>query len=300
MNAGHTLGEAVEAAEQGFLQAGLSFGHGSASAYDEAAYLVLHTLHLPLYDLESVWKKQLTEAQQSAVASVIHRRIGERIPAAYLTGEAWLGPHRFYIDSRALVPRSFIAELLEEDLSPWVADPHAIGSVLDLCTGSGCLAIIAALTFPNANIDAADLSADALAVAQRNVDDYAMNGRVRLVESDMFAALAAKKYDLIVCNPPYVTASSMAALPQEYRHEPEMALASGNDGLDHIRTLLSEAPKHLHQGGLLVVEAGFNRAGVEAAFPAMPFIWAEVSAGDDIVFMLTREELLSAGMRSPG
>ncbi|MBI3715083.1 MAG: 50S ribosomal protein L3 N(5)-glutamine methyltransferase, partial [Betaproteobacteria bacterium] len=291
MSPGYTLGEAVEAAEQGFLQAGLSFGHGSATAYDEAAYLVLHTLHLPLYDLESVWEKQLTDAQQRAVAQVVHRRIDERIPAAYLTGEAWLGPHRFYIDDRALVPRSFIAELLEEDLSPWIADPNTVGSVLDLCTGSGCLAIIAALTFPNAEVDAADLSSDALAVAQRNVDDYALNGRVRLVESDMFAALAARKYDLIVCNPPYVTAASMAALQEEYRHEPEMALASGGDGLDHVRTLLREAPEHLHQGGLLVVEAGFNRAGVEAAFPSLPFTWAEVSAGDDIVFLLTREEL---------
>ncbi len=288
------LGQAVEDAEQRFLAAHLFFGHGSASAYDEAAYLVLHTLQLPLDDLDSVWERPLTTAEAAAIEQIVQRRITERVPAAYLTQEAWLGPFQFYVDERVIVPRSFIAELLEEELYPWVADVEGVQEVLDLCTGSGCLAIVAALTFPNASVDAVDLSAEALQVARRNIDDYELEDRVQPVASDMFTALAGRKYDVIVSNPPYVTAESMAKLPDEYRREPEMALASGMDGLDHVRTILHEAPKHLNAGGVLVVEAGFNREGVEAAFPHIPFTWVEVSAGDDIVFLLTREELLAA------
>ena len=295
-----TLGQAVETAEQRFLDAGLFFGHGSANAYDEAAYLVLHTLALPLDDLDSVWQRALTGSEQQAVAAIIARRIRERVPAAYLTHEAWLGPYRFYVDERVIVPRSFIAELLHEELSPWVNDPAEVGSVLDLCTGSGCLAIVAALTFPDATVDAVDLSADALAVAARNVADYQLDGRVNLIASDMFDALAGRRYDLILSNPPYVTSESMAALPEEYLREPQMALASGNDGLDHVRTILQQAPQHLNDGGLLVVEVGFNRHGVETAFPHIPFTWAEVSAGDEVVFMLTRDELLDAARLTRG
>ncbi len=291
---GRTLGEVVEEAERRLLNAGLFFGHGSASAYDEAAYLVLYSAGLPLDDLESVWERPLSPAEQSAIETLVRRRVDERMPAAYLTGEAWLAGHRFQVDRRVIVPRSFLSELLAEEFFPWTDDPEAVESVLDLCTGSGCLAILAALTFPNAEVDAADLSADALAVARCNVDDYQLDERVRLVESDMFAALAGRRYDLILCNPPYVTADSMAHLPEEYRREPQMALASGEDGLDHIRVLLRDAPRHLNEGGLLAVEAGFNRAGVEAAFPKIPFTWVEVSAGDDIIFLLTREELVAA------
>ena len=288
-----TLGEAVDAAEQALGAAGLAFGHGMANAFDEAVYLVLHTLKLPLDELESVRDRTLTVDQQKAIAAIIDRRVRERVPAAYLTHEAWLGPHCFYVDERVIVPRSFIAELLDDELSPWIDSADGVTSVLDLCTGSGCLAIVAALTFPHAQVDAVDLSTDALDVARRNIDDYALPGRVAPILSDMFAALQGRRYDLIISNPPYVTGKSMAALPDEYHREPAMALASGDDGLDHVRIILRDAATYLKPGGLLVVEAGFNRDGVEAAFPRVPFTWAEVSAGDDIVFLLTREELLA-------
>ena len=287
-----SLGAAVEFAEQTFLDASLFFGHGSATAFDEAVYLVLHSLGLPLDELDGVWERKLTAAESAAIQRIVERRAGERIPAAYLTHEAWLGPFRFYIDERAIVPRSFIAELLHDDLSPWIAEADAVKSVLDLCTGSGCLAILAALAFPNAHVDAVDLSTDALEVARINVGDYELTERVNLIVSDMWTSLAGRQYDLIIANPPYVTGESMAALPDEYHREPAMALASGVDGLDHMRTILKEAPAHLNGGGLLVVEVGFNREGVEAAFPDMPFTWAEVSAGDEVVFLLTREELV--------
>ena len=287
-----SLGDAVEFAERIFLDANLYFGHGMATAFDEAVYLVLHTLGLPLDELDSVWDRKLAMEESAAIQRIVERRAVERIPAAYLTREAWLGPFRFYVDERAIVPRSFIAELLQDELSPWIVDPDAVKSVLDLCTGSGCLAILAALVFPNAHVDAVDLSTDALEVARRNVRDYQLNERIDLIGSDMWTALAGRQYDLIVANPPYVTGESMAALPDEYRREPAMALASGWDGLDHVRTILKEAPAHLNAGGLLVVEAGFNREGVESAFPAVPFTWAEVSAGDEVVFLLTREELV--------
>ena len=277
-----------------FVDKKLFFGHGSANAFDEAVYLVLHTLKLPPDKLEPFYDARLTSSERDAVLSVIERRVRERIPAAYLTNEAWLGEYQFYVDQRVIVPRSFIAELLREDLSPWVADPEAIESVLDLCTGSGCLAILAALTFPHAVIDAVDLSADALEVARRNIDDYALNDRVELIRSDLFDELDERRYDLIVSNPPYVTAKSMSALPPEFLREPEMALASGVDGLDHVRVILREAPNYLNEGGLLVAEVGFNREGVEAAFPNLPITWAETSAGDGVVFLITREELLSA------
>lgn len=282
----------MDAAEQALGAAGLAFGHGMANAFDEAVYLVLHTLKLPLDELESVRDHALTVDQQKAIAAIIDRRVRERVPAAYLTHEAWLGPHCFYVDERVIVPRSFIAELLDDELSPWIDSADGVTSVLDLCTGSGCLAIVAALTFPHAQVDAVDLSTDALDVARRNIDDYALPGRVTPILSDMFAALQGRRYDLIISNPPYVTRKSMAALPDEYHREPAMALTSGDDGLDHVRIILRNAATYLKPGGLLVVEAGFNRDGVEAAFPRVPFTWAEVSAGDDIVFLLTREELL--------
>lgn len=271
----------------------LFFGHGSANAFDEAAYLVLHTLKLPPDKLEPFYDARLTSSERDAVLNVIERRVRERIPAAYLTNEAWLGEYKFYVDQRVIVPRSFIAELLREELSPWIADAEEIESVLDLCTGSGCLAILAALTFPHAVVDAVDLSADALEVARRNVGDYALNDRIELIRSNLFDELDESRYDLIISNPPYVTAKSMSALPQEYLREPGMALASGVDGLDHVRVILRDAPNYLNDGGLLVVEVGFNREGVEAAFPHLPLTWAETSAGDGVVFLVTREELLA-------
>ncbi len=289
-----TVRDLLRFAVSRFNEAKLFFGHGSDSARDEAAYLILHTLKLPLDELEPYLDARLTAGERGAVLDILARRVATRLPAAYLTHEAWLGEHRFYVDERVLVPRSFIAELLREDLAPWIGDAEAIGSALDLCTGSGCLAILAALSFPNATVDAAELSTEALEVAKRNIRDYQLGERVRPLFSDMFGGLKGRSYDLIISNPPYVTGESMRALPAEYRAEPALALGSGEDGLDHVRTILDEAAEHLNPGGLLVVEVGFNREGVEQAFPDLPLTWAETSAGDGIVFLITREELLAA------
>jgi len=274
-----------------FNEAKLSFGHGTMDAYDEAAYLILHTLNLPIDTLDPFLDATLTVTERDLVVSILQRRVKERLPAAYLTHEAWLGEHKFYVDKRVIVPRSFIAELLRDGLVPWVADADAIHHALDLCTGSGCLAILAAMEFPKAHVDAVDVSPDALDVARRNIADYRMEGRVNLIESDMSTALKGKKYDLILSNPPYVTGESIAALPHEYRHEPMMALASGEDGLDHVRVILENAAQFLTDTGVLVVEVGHNREGVEAAFPDLPFVWPETSAGDGVVFVLTRDDL---------
>jgi len=286
-----TLRDLLRFSVSRFNEAGLFFGHGSDNAWDEAAYLLLHTLHLPLDRLEPFLAARLTSDERSAALRIIERRISERLPAAYLTNEAWLGEHRFYVDQRVIVPRSFIAELLREQLEPWIDDPWAVGRVLDMCTGSGCLAILAAHAFPEAQVDAVDISPDALEVAKRNVADYGLEARLRLVESNVFAGLAGQRYDLIISNPPYVNAESMATLPKEYRCEPELALASGEDGLDLARILLKEAGEHLNTGGLLVVEIGHNRDALETAFPDTPFTWLDTSAGDQHVFLLHREEL---------
>ena len=277
-----------------FNEQKLFFGHGSATAYDEAVYLVLHTLHLPLDRLEPFLDAQLTSAERDAVLGMVERRVRERMPAAYLTHEAWLGDYRFYVDKRVIVPRSFIAELLREDLAPWVENTRGVGRVLDLCTGSGCLAILAALSFPHATVDAVDASHDALEVARKNIRDYGLDDRINLVASDMFESLGAKHYDVIISNPPYVSSESMSKLPDEYRREPEMALASGDDGLGHVRTIMAAATKHLYANGVMVVEVGFNREGVEQAFPNIPFTWAETSVGDEVVFVVDRETLVEA------
>ena len=274
-----------------FNEARLFFGHGSDNAFDEAAYLILHTLHLPLDRLEPFLDASLTHGESEEVQAVIERRVRDRIPAAYLTHEAWLGAHRFYVDERVIVPRSFIAELLPEQLAPWVENPDEVTRALDLCTGSGCLAILAALAFPNAEVDAVDLSTDALEVAAKNVADYGLADRVELIESDLFAALDGRTYDLILSNPPYVNAESVAALPPEYQAEPALALGSGEDGLDATRQILAAAKAHLNPGGLLVVEIGHNRDALEAAYPALPFTWLDTEGGDQFVFMLRREDL---------
>ena len=241
----HTVRDYLRFAVSRFNQARLFFGHGSSDAYDEAAYLILHTLHLPLDRLEPFLDARLTDSERDEVLNIIQRRVEQRIPAAYLTHQAFLGDFSFYVDERVIVPRSFIAELLLEQLSPWIAEPEEIGSVLDLCTGSGCLAILAAHAFPNASVDAVDLSPAALAVAERNVADYGCRTACSLIESDLFAKLDGRKYDLIISNPPYVDAESVAALPQEYLHEPTMALGSGHDGLDATRVILEQAAQHL-------------------------------------------------------
>ncbi|NNM68676.1 MAG: 50S ribosomal protein L3 N(5)-glutamine methyltransferase [Gallionella sp.] len=289
----HSVRDYLRFAVSRFHQAGLFFGHGSSDAYDEAVYLVLHTLHLPLDRLEPFLDARLTERERAEVLNIIERRVQERIPAAYLTREAFLGEFSFYVDERVIVPRSFIAELLRTRLSPWIAEPEAVGSVLDMCTGSGCLAILAAHEFPHARVDAVDLSPDALAVAQHNVEDYELQDRVRLVQSDLFSKLGNNKYDLIISNPPYVDAPSVAALPQEYLHEPPLALGSGEDGLDATRVILKHAAQHLTDNGILIVEIGHNRDLLEAEYPKLPFTWLDVTAGDQFVFMLHRNDLLS-------
>jgi ribosomal protein L3 glutamine methyltransferase len=287
----YTVRDYVRFAVSRFHQANLFFGHGSSEAYDEAVYLVLHTLHLPLDRLEPFLDARLTESERAELIHILQRRVEERIPAAYLTKEAFLGDFSFYVDERVIVPRSFIAELLRTELSPWVANPEDVHSVLDMCTGSGCLAILAAHVFPNAQVDAVDLSSDALEVAQHNVDDYELNERVQLIESDLYAKLGNKKYDLIISNPPYVDAPSVADLPPEYLHEPELALGSGEDGLDATRIILKHAAKHLTDNGILIVEIGHNREVLEAIYPKLPFTWLDVTAGDQFVFMLHRNDL---------
>jgi ribosomal protein L3 glutamine methyltransferase len=269
--------------------AGVSYGHGTTNSLDEAAWLILHAVGLPLDELNPHLDKPLPDARYRAAKALLDKRVSTRKPAAYLTHEAWLGPNRFYVDERVIVPRSFIAELLRNrGLSPVL--PRTI---LDLCTGSGCLAILAALEYPEARVDAVDLSKDALAVARRNVTDYKLSRRVKLVQSDLFAAMEGRTYELIISNPPYVKAASMKKLPDEYRAEPEMALASGGDGLEHTRVILREARRFLAPGGLLVVEIGHNRKALERAFPRLPFEWPETSGGDGFVFTLRRESLPS-------
>jgi ribosomal protein L3 glutamine methyltransferase len=287
----HTLRDLLRFAVSQFNKAGLFFGHGSATAFDEAVYLVLSTLHLPLDQLEPFLDAHLTPAEKTQVLHMIERRVTEKKPAAYLTNEAWLGDYRFYIDERAIVPRSFIAELLQTQLLPWINDPDELHSALDLCTGSGCLAILLAHAFNNVRIDAVDISTDALEVALRNVTDYSLQEKIRLVQSDLFSSLSEQRYDLIISNPPYVNAESMANLPKEYRHEPQIALASGDDGLDATRVILHQAANHLNEQGILIVEIGHNRKLLEQAFPRTPFTWLETSAGDEFVFLLKRSQL---------
>lgn len=286
-----TVRDYIRYAVSRFTAAQLFFGHGSDNAWDEAVYLTLHTLSLSLDRLEPFLDARLLPHEREALLDIYRRRCEERLPAAYLTHEAWLGEHRFYVDDRVIVPRSFIAELLDDQLAPWIDDPWAIESALDLCTGSGCLAILTALAFPNAEVAAVDLSKDAIAVAERNVADYGLYDRIELIESNAFRKLEGRQFDLIISNPPYVNAESVAALPPEYLHEPELALGSGDDGLDFTRIILREAKKHLTDHGILVVEIGHNREALEAAYPTLPFTWLDTAAGDEYVFLLHAADL---------
>jgi ribosomal protein L3 glutamine methyltransferase len=286
-----TIRDLLRYAVTRFNTANLFFGHGSSNAFDEAAYLILHTLKLPLDKLEPFLDAHLLPNETAAVLHVIDRRSDERVPAAYLTNEAWLGDYRFYVDERVIVPRSFIAELIPEQFSPWVNDPESVTNILELCTGSGCLPIMLADAFPNARIDTVDISPDALAVARRNVDEYELQDRITLIESDLYAKLPEMKYDLIVTNPPYVNAGSMDKLPQEYQCEPHIALAGGADGMDLVRKIVAGAAGRLTKNGVLIVEIGNERNFAEAAFPDMELTWLSTSAGDDMVFLLTAEQL---------
>lgn len=277
-----TLAELVREVARRLRRARLHYGHGTTNARDEAAFLVLRGLGLPF---EAPADRPVDARERARVARLTERRIGERIPTAYLLKEAWLADECFYVDRRVIVPRSHIAGMLRERLRPWLRRPPR--HILDLCCGSGCLAILAARAFTRARVDASDLSRQALAVARRNIELHRLRSRVRPVCADLFSGLSGRRYDLILCNPPYVSATAMRALPAEYRHEPLLALASGRDGLDFVTRLLREAPRHLAPRGLLVCEIGAGRRALERAYPRLPFTWVQ----DDSVFVLAREEM---------
>ena len=287
----HTLRDVLRHAITRFNTEQLYFGHGSDNAFDEAAYLLLRTLELPLDRLEPFLDARLTETEITTLLALIERRAKDRAPVAYLTNEALLGGYRFYVDERVIVPRSFIAELIPEQFQPWIADPDAVMNVLELCTGSGCLAIMLADAFPNAQIDALDLSTDALEVAKKNVADYELEDRITLYHSDLYDKLPTKKYDLIVTNPPYVNSASMAKLPAEYKAEPQLALAGGDDGMDLVRRILAGAKERLTPQGVLVVEIGNEFMHAEAAFADLELTWLSTSAGDEAVFLVTADQL---------
>ncbi|MBQ9601920.1 MAG: 50S ribosomal protein L3 N(5)-glutamine methyltransferase [Neisseriaceae bacterium] len=287
----HTLRDVLRFAVSRFNEARLSFGHGSDNAHDEAVYLLLHTLNLPLDLLEPYLDARLLPEEMAKVLALVEKRVCERIPVAYLTQQAWQGDFDFYVDERVIVPRSFIYELLGEPILSWVEYPELIHRALDLCTGSAALAIQMAHHYPDAQIDAVDISLDALEVAAINVQNYGLEEQIQLIHSDMFEGLEGG-YDLIVSNPPYVDAASVADLPEEYLHEPELALGSGEDGLDATRIILENAAQMLNPKGVLLVEIGHNRDVLERAYPNLPFTWLETSGGDGFVFLLTREQLL--------
>lgn len=286
-----TLRDLLRYAVTRFNSAGLFFGHGSNNAFDEAAYLLLHTLKLPLDKLDPFLDARLLPHEIENIQRIIELRATDRVPAAYLTNEAWLGDYRFYVDQRVIIPRSFIAELIDDQFAPWISDPDDVQHVLDLCTGSACLPIMLADAFQHAQIDAVDISADALAVAQRNVSDYDLTDRITLIESDLYSKLENKRYDLIISNPPYVNSSSMAQLPQEYKHEPQLALAGGDDGMDLVRKIVEGASARLTNDGVLIVEIGNEREHAEAAFSDLELTWLSTSAGDDMVFLVTADQL---------
>ncbi|MFZ3119336.1 MAG: 50S ribosomal protein L3 N(5)-glutamine methyltransferase [Variovorax sp.] len=285
-----TVIELIDAGAKQLTEAGVAFGHGTDNAFDEAAWLVLWQLRLPLDELDAVADRPVSFADQARVDALIATRILTRKPAAYLTKEAWLQGVPFYVDERAIVPRSFIAELLiDGSIDYWLGEHTR--QVLDLCTGNGSLAVLAAMTYPDIRIDAADLSTSALEVAAINVTRHALDARITLLTSDGLKDVRGP-YDLILCNPPYVNAQSMSALPAEYRAEPELALAGGNDGMDFIRSLLRDAPAAMNERGVLVLEIGNERAYFEAAFPSLEVVWLETSAGEDQVLLVTREALV--------
>lgn len=283
-----------------FNEAGLVFGHGTTTALDEAAFMVLEALHLPVDELSPWLEAKLTAPERTRLAELIDRRCATREPAAYLLGRTYIRGVPFRSDRRAIVPRSFIGELMAGELFEGkdfslVPDPHSVGRVLDLCTGSGCLAILAAMTFPSATVDAVDLSPEALALAAENVADHEMGDTVRLLQGDLFAPLAGEVYDLIITNPPYVDAEAMAALPEEYRHEPSLAFAGGPDGLDIVRRILAEAPKHLSAQGGLICEIGTGKDILEAEYPNLPFLWLDTEDSEGEVFWLSAADLAGNG-----
>ncbi|MFA5664642.1 50S ribosomal protein L3 N(5)-glutamine methyltransferase [Castellaniella sp.] len=289
-----TLRDLLRWAISRFHAAGLAFGHGCDNARDEAAYLLLHALHLPPDLLEPFLDARLLERERQRCVDLIHERITRRKPAAYLTGEAWLQGERFLVDERVIVPRSPIAELLVDALAPWIEHPDAVASVLDLCTGSGCLAILAARAFEQARVDALDISSGAVDVAHANVSLHGLEDRVTVILSDLYDALPPdRRYDIILCNPPYVNAQSMAELPPEYQCEPELALAGGVDGMDLVRRIVKQAARHLTSEGILVLEVGHEKPHFDAAFPELAGIWLETASTSGQVVLLTQADLLA-------
>lgn len=286
----YTLRDMIRWAVSHFNEAGLYYGHGTDNAWDEAVALVLHTLYLPHNVNPTVMDARLTSQEKDKIHQLIRRRIDDRIPLPYLTHEAWFSGLPFFVDERVLIPRSPIAELIENHFLPWVEE-DSVHSILDLCTGSGCIAIACAQAFPDAKVDASDISNDALAVAKINVLRHEVEDRLELVKSDLFEGLSGRKYDVIVSNPPYVDEEDMSLLPKEYHHEPKLGLEAGKTGLDIAIRILREAGNYLNPHGILIVEVGNSELALVEAFPDVPFVWLEFQRGDGGVFLLTAEEL---------
>ncbi len=291
-----TIRDWIRLAVSRFEASDVFYGHGTDNAYDEAVWLIMSALHLPMDTLDNFLDARLTTTERTKLASFIEQRITKHTPTAYLVKEAWLQGLKFYVDERVLIPRSFIAELLNTDLSPWIEFPEMVESAADICTGSGCLGVLLASVFPNAAIDVIDISQDAIDVANINIANYGLEDQITAIKSDMFNVLrdennVCKKYDVIISNPPYVDAPSMAALPAEYQNEPQLALGSGLAGLDHTHTILREAANYLSDDGILIVEIGHNREALEATYPNIVFTWLEVSSGNEFVFLLTKSQL---------
>jgi ribosomal protein L3 glutamine methyltransferase len=289
-----TLGDFFRFAVRRFRAARLAYGHGTTNARDEAAFLILEALRLPIHSLDPYLDLEPTAAERVRLLTLIEARVALRLPAPYLVGAAYMHGVRFHIDRRALIPRSFIGDLLVGG-GPPIGDPARVRGVLDLCTGSGCLAILAALVFPRARIDAVDLSIGALALARRNVATHRLQDRIALHRGDLFGSLDNRRYDLILSNPPYVDARGMARLPPEYHHEPRMALAAGDDGLDLVRRILAEAPRHLTRNGGLLCEIGRGRGPLEAAYPGLPLLWLDTEQSEGEVFWIARSDLMGSG-----
>ncbi|HEU4603207.1 MAG TPA: 50S ribosomal protein L3 N(5)-glutamine methyltransferase [Steroidobacteraceae bacterium] len=285
-----TVREWIEFGAAKFDEAGLWFGHGSDNAFDEAAELVFFAAGLRHEEADSVYNQPVASGQAARINELFDRRVRERVPAAYLTQRMWFAGHEFYVDERVLVPRSPIAELIEARFEPWIASER-IHSVLDIGTGSGCIAIAAALALPDARVDASDISADALEVTKMNIARYGLEGRVSAIQSDVFDGLGSARYDVIVSNPPYVGDDEMASLPHEYTREPRLALHSGVDGLDITRRILQGAREHLTAGGILIVEVGNSEVALEEAYPEVPFTWLEFERGGGGVFVLMADQL---------
>jgi ribosomal protein L3 glutamine methyltransferase len=291
-----TIRDWIRFAVSQFEASDIFYGHGTDNAYDEAVWLIMSAVHLPMDTLNNFLDARLTTNERTKLANFIEQRITQHTPTAYLLKEAWLQGLKFYVDERVLIPRSFIAELLNDGLSPWIEFPEMIESAADICTGSGCLGVLLASAFPNAAIDVIDISQDAIDVANINIANYGLEDQITAIKSDMFSALqdennVCKKYDVIISNPPYVDAPSMAALPAEYQNEPQLALGSGVAGLDHTHTILREAANYLSDNGILIVEIGHNREALEAAYPNIVFTWLETSSGNEFVFLLTKSQL---------